>query len=83
MLGKKIFYRNQSEEKSKIFRRSLFVAKDIKKGEKLTKNNIRRVRPAYGVSPIYYEKLIGKKSPYNLFKGNPIKKNIINKLKIN
>ena len=83
LLGKKKFYRSKSEEKSKIFRRSLFITKDIKKNEKFTKNNIRRIRPGYGVSPIYYEKLIGKTSPYNLFRGNPVKKNIINKLKIN
>ena len=81
-LGKKIFHRNKSEEKSKIFRRSLFIIKDIKKNEKFTKSNIRRIRPGYGVSPIYYEKLLGKRSPYNLIKENPIKRNIINKLKI-
>ena len=41
LLGKNFFYRNKSEDKSKIFRRSIFAIKNIKKGEKFSKNNIR------------------------------------------
>ena len=52
ILGKKIFFRNKSENQSKIFRRSIFVIKNIKKGETLTKNNIKKIRPGYGLSPI-------------------------------
>ena len=82
LLGNKEFYRNQSEEKSKLFRRSIFVIKNIKKGEKFSKNNIKRIRPGYGLPPIYYEKLLNKKSPFNLSAENPLKKNILKKLKI-
>jgi len=82
LLGKKEFYRNKSEEKSKVFRRSIFVSKNIKKGEKFNKHNIRRIRPGYGLSPIYYERILNKKSPQNLFRGNPVKKSILEKLKI-
>ena len=82
LLGNKEFYRNQSEEKSKLFRRSIFVIKNIKKGEKFSKSNIKRVRPGYGLPPVYYEKLLNKKSPFNLFAENPLKKNILKKLKI-
>ena len=82
LLGKRQFHRNKSEEKSKIFRRSIFVIKDIKKGEKFNKNNIKRIRPGYGLPPIYYEKLLNKQSPYSLYKGNPLKKNILRKLKV-
>ena len=82
LLGKKRFYRNESEKKSKIFRRSIFVTQNIKKGEKFNKYNIRRIRPGYGLPPIYYEKLLNKQSPYNLYKGNPLKKNILKKLKV-
>ena len=82
LLGNKEFYRNQSEEKSKLFRRSIFVIKNIKKGEKFSKNNIKRIRPGYGLSPIYYEKLLNKKSPFNLSAEDPLKKNILKKLKI-
>ena len=82
LLGNKEFYRNRSEEKSKLFRRSIFVIKNIKKGEKFSKSNIKRVRPGYGLPPVYYEKLLNKKSPFNLFAENPLKKNILKKLKI-
>ena len=82
LLGNKKFYRNQSEEKSKLFRRSIFVIKNIKKGEKFSKNNIKRIRPGYGLPPIYYEKLLNKKSPINLSAEDPLKKNILKKLKI-
>ena len=82
LLGKKKFYRNKTEEKNKVFRRSLFITNNIKKNEKFSKKNIKRIRPGFGISPVYYEKIIGKKSPYNLFKGDPFKKNILNKLKI-
>ena len=83
LLGKKYFFRNKSEKKSKIFRRSIFATENIKKGEKFNNQNIRRIRPGYGLEPKYYEKLIGKKSPITLDKGQPLKKFILYKLKIN
>ena len=83
LLGKNYFYRNKSEKKSKIFRRSIFATENIKKGEKFNNQNIRRIRPGYGLEPKYYEKLIGKKSPITLDKGQPLKKLILYKLKIN
>ena len=83
LLGKKYFSRNKSEKKSKIFRRSIFATENIKKGEKFNNQNIRRIRPGYGLEPKYYEKLIGRKSPITLDKGQPLKKFILYKLKIN
>ena len=72
-MGKKKFFRNPSENKSKIFRRSIFVVKDIKRGEKLTKKNIRRIRPGYGLEPKFFNKVLGKKTKKNLYAGNPLK----------
>ena len=83
LLGKKYFFRNKSEKKSKIFRRSIFATENIKKGEKFNNQNIRRIRPGYGLEPKYYEKLVGRKSPIALDKGEPLKKFILYKLKIN
>ena len=82
LLGKKYFFRNKSENKSKIFRRSIFVTENIKKGDRFNNKNIRRIRPGYGLEPKYYEKIIGKKSPTALNRGDPLKKNILYKLKI-
>ena len=72
LLGKKIFFRNKSEKESVIFRRSIFVCSNISKGEKFTKENIRRIRPGNGLEPKFYEKLIGRRAKKNLQKGNPL-----------
>lgn len=80
LLGKDYFYRNKSENKSKVFRRSIFAIKDIKKGEKFSRENIRVIRPGYGLPPKYFDKLLNKKSPTNIFKEEPIK-NIVIKTK--
>lgn len=60
-LGKAGYERKLSEDKNAIFRRSIYVVKDLKKGDVLTNENIRRVRPGYGLSPKYYEHILGKK----------------------
>ena len=77
LLGKNIFFRSKSENKSKIFRRSIFTTKDIKKGEKFSKNNIRVIRPGYGLAPKYYNKILNKKSPINILKHEPLKSNVL------
>jgi pseudaminic acid synthase len=73
LLGRNFFYRNRSENKSKVFRRSIFTIKDIKKGEKFSKNNIKVIRPGYGLEPKYYNKILNKKSPINIKKNEPLK----------
>jgi len=82
LLGKNYFFRTKSEFKNKIFRRSIYATKNIKKGEKFTQDNIKVIRPGYGLEPIYYEKLINKKSPIFILKETSLKKNILSKLKI-
>ncbi len=82
LLGKKKFFRKKSELKNIKFRRSIFAIKDIAKNEKLTKENIARVRPGFGLSPVYYEKLLKKKSPFKIKKGEPLKKNILRRVSI-
>ena len=75
LLGKKYFFRSDTEKDSLIFRRSIFAVKKISKGEKFSIENIKKIRPGYGISPSNYEKLIGKKSKRNYNAGDPIKKN--------
>jgi len=82
LLGKNYFFRSKLEIKNKIFRRSIYATRNIKKGEKFTQDNIKVIRPGYGLEPIYYEVLINKKSPISIFKETPLKKNILLKLKI-
>lgn len=52
--------RYDMNEKSRRFARSLYVVKDIKKGEKFTAENVRSIRPAKGLHPKYYEEILGK-----------------------
>ena len=80
LLGKSTFFRNKSENKSKIFRRSIFTIKDIKKGEKFSKENIRVIRPGYGLAPKYYNKILNKKSPINILKNEPLKSIVLKNL---
>jgi pseudaminic acid synthase len=82
MMGKKYFFRNVSENQSLQFRRSIYAISDIKKGEKFTKMNIRVIRPGFGIQPIYFEKLINKRSPFSIKRETALKKNVLKKLKI-
>ena len=77
LLGKNKFLRNKSENKSKIFRRSIYASKIIKKGEKFNIKNIVRRRPNIGLEPKYYNYLINKKSPNNYKPGDFISKKIL------
>ena len=83
ILGKKEFFRNKTENLSKIFRRSIFSIKKIKKGDKFSKENIKNIRPGYGLEPKFFSKLIGRKSPQTFDFGQPLTSNILKKLKIN
>lgn len=59
-------------EKNRQFARSLYIVKDIKNGEKLTLENVRSIRPGYGMKPKYYEDILGKTVNTNLEKGTAL-----------
>ncbi len=82
MMGRKYFFRKKSEQKNLQFKRSVYAISDIKKGDRFNNNNIKVIRPNYGVHPIYFEKLIGKRSPVAIKNETPIKKLVLKKLKI-
>jgi pseudaminic acid synthase len=60
LLGKIDYSMTEQKKKSRQFARSLYVAKDIKKGEQFTDENIRSVRPGYGMHPKYLNDILGK-----------------------
>lgn len=72
-LGKIQFNVQKVEEKSKAFKRSVYIVKDIKTGDRFTKENIRIIRPGDGLAPKYYETIIGKISKSDLKRGTPMK----------
>ncbi len=82
MMGKKYFFRNKTENQSRQFRRSIYAVSEIKKGEKFTKKNIKVIRPGFGIQPFFFEKLINKKSPYNISSETPLNKSLLKKLRI-
>ncbi|TSC59346.1 MAG: N-acetylneuraminate synthase [Parcubacteria group bacterium Gr01-1014_107] len=61
-----------AERYNRNFRRSLFVSKDVEKGEKLTKDNVKSVRPAYGLETRYYDRIIGRKARKDIEAGTPL-----------
>lgn len=71
-LGKIQYGMEKNEQKSSIFKRSIYVVKNIKKGEIFTKDNIRVIRPSLGLEPRYYEKIIGKTACRDLPQGHPL-----------
>lgn len=57
-------------------RRSLYVTEDIKKGDKITRENVRSIRPGYGLEPKYYDIAMGKTVRQDIKKGTPLSWNL-------
>ncbi|MBU2265236.1 pseudaminic acid synthase [Patescibacteria group bacterium] len=76
-IGRPTYKIDKKESENMIFRRSLFAVNDIKKGEKLTCQNVRCIRPGYGLAPKYLKKIIGKKTAKDIKRGTPIKFKLI------
>ena len=74
LIGKKKFVRKKNELENLKFRRSIYSIKKIKKGEKFSKENIKCIRPASGLNPKYFFKLLGKKSKKTIKEGMPLNK---------
>lgn len=68
---------SEQEKSSQIFRRSIFCVKNIKRGEKLTSENVRIIRPGYGLSPKYYNDILGQTALIDIERGTPLKMEMI------
>lgn len=71
-LGSVVYGGTKEEEKSKAFRRSLYVVADIKEGESFSPNNVRAIRPGFGLPPKHYDDVMGKKAKTSLQKGKAL-----------
>ncbi|MEO4054186.1 pseudaminic acid synthase [Solibacillus sp. CAU 1738] len=71
-MGKVTYGPTEKEKASLKFRRSIYVSKDIEEGEEFTKDNIKIVRPGYGLEPKYYENILGKVANKSMKKGTPL-----------
>ena len=76
-IGKNQVIINNEEKENLKFRRSLYFKKDMNKGEIIKEDSVSRKRPNMGLSPFYYDKIIGKKTTKNIKKNTPIKKNLV------
>ena len=76
-LGKVQLSVQKIEEKSKAFKRSIYVVKDVDEGGAFTSENIRIIRPGDGMSPKYYDEVIGKRSSQKLIAGTPLKRELV------
>ena len=72
-LGNVCYPSDPQKIKGREFARSLYVAEDIRKGEVFTEKNVRSVRPGYGLSPVMYLDVLGKRANRDLEKGIPLR----------
>ena len=77
-LGRVGFQRQQAEESSKRYRRSVYFVKDMKAGEVITEAHIRRIRPGYGVAPKYFDQLLGRTVKVDVARGMAVQWELIN-----
>ena len=71
-LGRVTYGGTASEAKSRVFRRTLYIASDMKAGEPLSAANLRIVRPGFGLPPKYYETMLGKRINRDAAAGTPL-----------
>ncbi len=71
-LGQVTYGPTDAEIAGRLRRRSLYIAEDLQRGDILTMQNLRRIRPGHGLSPKYYEMLLGRKVNRSVKKGTPV-----------
>ena len=78
-LGQVSYGCTRQEEANVIFRKSVFAVQDIPKGGLLTEENVRVIRPGYGLSPRYFREVLGQAALQEIKKGTPIQFDLIGK----
>ncbi len=71
-LGEIEYELSAQEAKSSVFRRSLFAVKDIRAGERFTEENVRSIRPGYGLHPRHLKEMLGLCAAQNIERGTPL-----------
>jgi pseudaminic acid synthase len=71
-LGQVSYGITEAEKPSLLFRRSIYIAQDLKSGDALTRENLRCIRPGLGLPPKYYEMLLGRKVNKDVKRGAPM-----------
>ena len=71
-LGEIHFGLSEKEQSSRVFRRSLFVVKDVKQGEFFSSSNVRSIRPGYGLHTRHLDEVLGKRATRDIERGTPL-----------
>lgn len=71
-LGEVNYDLTEKMKKSREFSRSLFVVRDVKAGELLTEDNVRSIRPGFGLHPKHLKEVLGKKASKDIERGTPV-----------
>jgi pseudaminic acid synthase len=71
-LGQVSYGATEAEKKSIVYRRSLYVVQDLKAGDKLTKENVRAIRPGLGLAPKYLEVVLGRAVARDVVRGTAL-----------
>lgn len=77
-LGRAGFERQQAEEASKRYRRSVYFVRDMKAGQKITHADIRRIRPGYGLAPKYFDQIVGRVVCKDVIRGTAVLWELLN-----
>ncbi|MDD3167993.1 MAG: pseudaminic acid synthase [Eubacteriales bacterium] len=72
IIGEVSYELDESKMKTREFARSLFIVSDVKKGDRITRENVRSIRPGHGISPKYFDELAGKKFIKDVNRGTPL-----------
>jgi pseudaminic acid synthase len=71
-LGQVCFWLSPKEEASRVFRRSLFVVRDVKRGERFTSENVRSIRPGHGMHTRHLREVLDKRAACDIERGTPL-----------
>jgi len=75
-MGKVQYELLETESANMVARRSLFVVQDIKRGDELTRENIRSIRPGYGLAPKFLPEVLGRQAKEDISRGTPLKRDL-------
>ncbi|MFC1961611.1 pseudaminic acid synthase [Chloroflexota bacterium] len=76
-LGAVSYTITEAEQKSRVFRRSLFVVRDVKAGEVFTEENLCSIRPGYGLPPKHLREILGRKAARDIPRGTPLSRELV------
>jgi len=76
-LGTAGYERKVCEEQNSVFRRSLYAVADIKAGDAFTDQNVRSIRPGYGLKPKYLSDILGKRAKVNIGRGTAMQWDLV------